>query len=106
MKRKVILLIALIVIGTGFVDSCIAGQEPCGTCDGTGKCNRCGGDGWEIWQIDKCDKCDGTGDCQTCDGSGYIDTGVGGTGIPGFELILVFCALALVLLWKRNSRKK
>ena len=45
----------------------------------------------------KCDKCDGTGDCQTCDGTGYIEKGV-----PSFELVLVICAIALVLFWKRK----
>jgi len=101
MKRIAILLITFMVISIGFVDSCIAGREPCGTCDGTGKCNRCDGDGWEIWQIDKCDKCDGTGDCQTCGGSGYIETGV-----PGFELIIIISAIALVLFWKRKINKR
>ncbi|NHJ87740.1 MAG: hypothetical protein FK734_19925 [Asgard group archaeon] len=107
MKKIAILLIAVMVISIGFVDVCIAGSEPCGTCDGTGKCNRCDGTGWEIWQIDKCDKCGGTGDCQTCGGTGYIETGVGGTGIPGFEIIALLFAIAMVtgiLLLKRKSR--
>jgi len=33
------------VISLGFVNNCSAGREECGTCDGTGKCNRCGGTG-------------------------------------------------------------
>ena len=106
MKKISILLIVVMVISIGFANSCIAGQEKCGACDGTGKCNRCGGSGWAIdWDLE-CDKCHGSGDCQTCGGTGYINTGIGGTGVPGFELTLIICALALVLLWKRKRKNE
>jgi hypothetical protein len=104
MKKMAILLFAIIVISIGFADSCIAGQEECSTCDGTGKCNRCGGTGWAVdWDLE-CDKCDGTGDCQTCDGTGYIQTGIGGTGIPGFEAIVIMLALSITLMILRRKK--
>jgi hypothetical protein len=36
----------------------------CEECDGTGKCQWCGGDG--------CASCDETGDCSACNGEGHI----------------------------------
>lgn len=103
MKKIAILLIILLITSIGFANSCTAGKEPCGACDGTGECGRCGGSGLGLeWDL-QCDRCDGTGFCPTCGGSGYIDTGIGGTGVPGFELIIVICALALVLFWKRKK---
>ncbi|MHA1213070.1 MAG: hypothetical protein ACTSSH_11470 [Candidatus Heimdallarchaeota archaeon] len=109
MKKAFIVLIALMVISLGFVNSCSAGREECGTCDGTGKCNRCGGTGWAVdWDLE-CDKCHGSGDCQTCGGTGYIETGIGGTGVPGFEAIYLLVALSLVtgiLLFNKKRKRR
>ena len=103
MKKIKILFIAVLIACVFLADSCVAGIQECGTCDGTGKCNRCGGTGWAIdWDLE-CDTCGGTGDCRTCYGSGYIDTGIGDTGVPGFELVLVICAIAMILFLKRKK---
>lgn len=39
-------------------------DEDCGTCNGTGECQNCHGNG------EDCESCDATGDCTDCDGSG------------------------------------
>ena len=100
MKKLTILLIALMVVSVGFLSGCTSQSERCSPCEGTGKCNRCGGTGWAVsWDL-KCNNCEGTGRCPTCGGSGYRETGV-----PGFELVLVLFAMMVFLLWKRKDEK-
>ena len=103
-KKMLILIVSVMFISICLADSCIAGTERCGTCDGTGRCNRCEGSGWAFGGDFRCDKCDGTGDCQTCDGTGYIQTGIGGSGVPGFELPLLICSIAFLLYLRRNQK--
>jgi DnaJ-class molecular chaperone len=42
----------------------------CSVCDGTGKCQNCGGDG-KVALLLTCSVCKGTGKCQNCNGTGY-----------------------------------
>jgi DnaJ-class molecular chaperone len=42
----------------------------CSVCDGTGKCQNCGGDG-KVALLLTCSVCKGTRKCQNCDGTGY-----------------------------------
>ena len=43
----------------------------CSDCNGTGKCEQCGGDG-VLAYYSKCDICHGTGNCQRCRGTGHV----------------------------------
>lgn len=105
MKKKVILIILIlgIILGTLFLSGCTTQTKECTACDGTGKCNRCGGTGWGIdWDLE-CNNCDGTGDCPVCSGSGQISE-----GIPGFEGIYLLLALSIIvgfLTFKRRGKK-
>jgi len=41
----------------------------CSVCDGTGKCQNCGGDG-KVYLLVTCSVCKGSGKCQACNGTG------------------------------------
>ena len=56
-----------------------ATKTKCPICNGTGRCDRCGGDGNRIIdlgirgnRISECGVCRGSGRCHQCHGSGYI----------------------------------
>ena len=105
MKKKIILLIALMVISVGLLSGCISWDEDCSRCGGSGRCSTCDGNGYiltgeegEDW-MQECPSCHDSGMCSKCQGSGCIKT-------PGFEFIVAVCAIALILLWKRKRTIK
>lgn len=47
-------------------------EAQCGGCNGSGRCQHCGGTGWVNNHRSKCSLCHGSGRCQSCAGTGKI----------------------------------
>ena len=106
MKKTAILLIILMLISIGILSGCTTKTKECSACNGSGKCNRCGGTGWAVdWDLE-CDNCKGTGNCPVCKGSGQIPEST-----PGFEgtqlllaIIIVIGLIGLLLFIKKQKK--
>ena len=65
---------------TGGRDANIGQRQKCVSCNGTGRCWRCNGEGWWTTSggyggsstIEKCSHCYGSGTCQSCGGNGTV----------------------------------
>lgn len=117
------LLVSLLVLPKGYTydETCPEcqgeGTVTCETCQGSGKCWVCGGDGvidymppGSRW----CAACQGTGKCYTCSGKGWHSceecggTGllvhwmynlIGATVVPSFISVLLFLGLFILSGW-------
>jgi hypothetical protein len=66
-----ILVMALVfgMMVVGCPNEIVAKAITCSVCEGTGKCQKCGGDG-KVYLLLTCSECKGSGKCQACDGTG------------------------------------